>query len=646
MRDDLLAAALAFVADGLPVFPCEPRGKRPLVEGGFKAATLVTEQIRAWWSTWRLANIGIPTGAVSGFVALDIDPGGDDSLAELTHQYAPLPETRVVKTGRGRQLWFESPGVPIGCKAGFRRGLDFRGDGGYVIAPPSLHANGKRYTFLNKSKPVKIPDWLIKIIQQGKSAPNPTPPANGSSGKIREGSRNATLASIAGTMRKRGLGETAIRAALLEHNSRECDPPLPEAEVATIAASFAKYPPGAASPPSGTQPKGFSLVRLGELLAQPEVPVDWLWQGRLAAGTVAAVVSKPKVGKSTFARNLCLAVSRGEEFLGLSTKGGLCIYLALEERAEDVTADFRAMGAKGDEQIFVHADAIPSAGIFALLGLVQERKPVLVVIDPLFRMIHVKDEKAYAEGYKALGPLIDIARATGTLLLVTHHSGKALKADAIDSPLGTTAIGGAVNSLIVLKRTEAYRTIQTVQRLGEWMPETVLQFDSESRRLSVGGTRFEAERQECEEAIVEFLKAAGEGKTEPEIDERVDGKTTLKRKALRAGFEKGRVTREGSGKKGDPYKYSFPCSNHIVGTRERESEKAAQARTDTGETLVPKSAQETLLVPEEKTGPKTAISGEAEAVRNVAEGSTFAPPSEGESAVAPKPVEVDRRWRF
>ncbi len=322
---------------------------------------------------------------------------------------------------------------------------------------------------------------------------------------------------------------------------------------------------------------GFRLVRLGELLSRPDKPVDWVWQGRLAAGTVSAVVSKPKVGKSTFARNLCLAVSRGEEFLGLHTKGGPCIYLALEERVEDVTADFRAMGATGEEPISIHADTTPEGGVLALIALVRKHKPVLVVIDPLFRMIHVKDEKAYAEGYKALGPLIDIARVTETLLLVTHHSGKALKADAIDSPLGTTAIGGAVNSLLVLKRTEAYRTIQTVQRLGEWMPETVLQFDSESRRLSVGGTRFEAERQECEEAIVEFLKAAGEGKTEPEIDEQVDGKTILKRKALRVLVANGRVTREGSGKKGDPYKYSFPCSNHIVGTREQESEKGPPA---------------------------------------------------------------------
>ena len=129
------------------------------------------------------------------------------------------------------------------------------------------------------------------------------------------------------------------------------------------------------------------------------------------------------------------------------------------------------------------------------------------------------------------------------------------------------------------------------------------------------------------------MKAAGEGKTEPEIDEQVDGKTILKRKALRAAFEKGRVTREGSGKKGDPYKYSFPCSDHIVGTREQESEKAVQTRMDTGEILVPKNAQETILVPGENRGSKTAVPREAEAVEAVDEQATPAPRARAKDGV-------------
>ena len=112
----------------------------------------------------------------------------------------------------------------------------------------------------------------------------------------------------------------------------------------------------ALSPASG----GFSLMLLADLLARPDRPVEYVVENLLVSGTVSCVAAKPKVGKSTFARNLCLAVSRGEDFLGRKTNQGECIYLALEEREEDVKNDFRAMGADGSELIFVHAAAAPA----------------------------------------------------------------------------------------------------------------------------------------------------------------------------------------------------------------------------------------------------------------------------------------------
>jgi protein-S-isoprenylcysteine O-methyltransferase Ste14 len=104
--------------------------------------------------------------------------------------------------------------------------------------------------------------------------------------------------------------------------------------------------PDIAAPTGDKKPEGgFRLVGIGELLSRPEVPPDFLVDGLLVRGTVSVVVAKPKVGKSTFARGLALAVARGEPFLGRITRQGACIYLALEERHEEITADFRAMGA-------------------------------------------------------------------------------------------------------------------------------------------------------------------------------------------------------------------------------------------------------------------------------------------------------------
>ena len=267
-------------------------------------------------------------------------------------------------------------------------------------------------------------------------------------------------------------------------------------------------------------------------------------------------------------------MARGTPFLGKATRQGACIYLALEERHEEITADFRAMGATGTEPIRIHADAAPGAAIAALTELVRTDRPALVVIDPLFRLAHVRDEKTYAEVYGAFGPLIDVARETGTHILVTHHSRKSPIADAIDSPLGSTAISGAAATIIALNKRDADRTIQTVTRIGTAMPETNLSFDSDTRTLSIGNTRDETSRLEVEQSMTELLEAGGEW-TEPEIDEQVGGANAAKRKALRSLVEKQIVTRNGTGRRNDPFKYSFACTDSVCCTSVQETDSQA-----------------------------------------------------------------------
>lgn len=344
---------------------------------------------------------------------------------------------------------------------------------------------------------------------------------------------------------------------------------------------------------------GFVLTRLGDLLSKPDTPVDCVLQNTLLAGGVSGVFAKPKVGKRTFCRNLCLAVARGVDFLGLKTKQGDCVYLALEEREDDVRNDFRSMGADGSEAIYVHAASAPVDGIDALCDLVRQRRPVLVVIDPLFRLARIRDEKAYAEIYAALGPLIDVAREVGTHVLLSHHAGKGLKSDAVDSPLGSTAIGGVVSTLVILKRNESMRTIQTVQRVGGDLPETVLRFDPETHRLGLGGTRFEADRQECEAAILDFLRDSRELQTQAQIREGVQGKTATIRAALTELVRSRRVSRSGDGTKGKPFLYAFENSgsSYMPGTREPESPKVGQAVENKGWMPVPENSQESILVP-------------------------------------------------
>jgi putative DNA primase/helicase len=266
----LLRAALHYAALGWPVVPlhspddgegcscgrsdCRSVGKHPRTPHGLKDATTDTSTITAWWTTWPTANIGVLTGSESGLLVLDVDPrhDGDKSLADLEREHGSVGSTVVSRTGGGGlHLLFAFPtdGVSIRNRAAIRPGLDVRGDGGYIVAPPSRHASGQCYSWQPAHEPEAVPlapapEWLLDIIigEDKPTTPSPATPV-GLTGQILEGARNDTLVSLGGSMRRKGMSGGAIAAALAEENRVRCDPPLPGKEVESIAASVSRYTP-------------------------------------------------------------------------------------------------------------------------------------------------------------------------------------------------------------------------------------------------------------------------------------------------------------------------------------------------------------------------------------------------------------------
>jgi RecA-family ATPase len=139
----ILTAALQYAGSGLPVFPCKPFDKAPLVSSGFYAATQDPDQIKAWWRQWPDAMIGMPTGAASGIDVLDLDL--DDEKGK--NGYALIPDWKdrspiIVRTPRGgAHLWFKSDGTMRNTTDDIAHGVDTRGAGGYVILPPSQNGS-------------------------------------------------------------------------------------------------------------------------------------------------------------------------------------------------------------------------------------------------------------------------------------------------------------------------------------------------------------------------------------------------------------------------------------------------------------------------------------------------------------------------
>jgi hypothetical protein len=148
--DALASAAAWYAAQGIPVFPLRPGEKIPLAGSrGFKDATTDPATVRTWWTRVPQANIGLPTGGQ--FDVIDVDgPAGYQSMADLREQ-GKLPEIigKAYTPRGGRHLYVPPSGD--GNAANFLPGLDYRGAGGYVLAPPSVGPNGKRY------------DWIIPL---------------------------------------------------------------------------------------------------------------------------------------------------------------------------------------------------------------------------------------------------------------------------------------------------------------------------------------------------------------------------------------------------------------------------------------------------------------------------------------------------
>ena len=174
-RDDseeLLQTALAYAECGWGVFPVYEPGtspsrcscgagldqtgqsqcsaaKHPRTRNGHRDASTDPKVIRVWWTRWPNANIGIATGTLSGLVVIDIDPrhGGGESWRDLVAELglSDLDTPQVITGGGGMHYYFQYPSGHVPSRANIRPGVDVRAAGGYVIAPPSLHASGGRY---------------------------------------------------------------------------------------------------------------------------------------------------------------------------------------------------------------------------------------------------------------------------------------------------------------------------------------------------------------------------------------------------------------------------------------------------------------------------------------------------------------------
>jgi hypothetical protein len=306
------------------------------------------------------------------------------------------------------------------------------------------------------------------------------------------------------------------------------------------------------------------IMTLDELYDAPVPPQEFLIDQLLPACGVIMEIAKPKVGKSTLLRQMIASVLTGEPFLGFTTVKSAVFYFAIEEWDFQVAQHFRDIGLKRGTSLQIQT-GLPGPNWLTELRTILTNNPAikLVVIDPLFLAINVKDANDYAPMMKALAEIAVLAREFVISIVCVHHSKKNMSADAGDNSLGSTALRGiAEGTWQIIKAADGTRTFQTEMRNGKDVPPTLLIFDEESRTSRLGGAEADLERRKAamirEEVAGQMLDYVGNspGKTRTEILDNIPYKSSLKSAIFTQLEREGLLVASGAGVKGDPFLYT------------------------------------------------------------------------------------------
>lgn len=321
-----------------------------------------------------------------------------------------------------------------------------------------------------------------------------------------------------------------------------------------------------------SQPLGFELTSLDQLLDEPESGTDWLVEDRIPTGSVILLAGKPKAGKSTLARALAFAVAQGERWLGWDVRQGLVWYLALEDKREELRRHFFRMGARRGIPLQMFIGQAPADLLAQMVERAKNETPVLIVVDTLQRLLGFKDLNDYAEVTTKFSPLLALSRETGAALVCVHHAKK--NGEGQDSILGSTALAGSVDNMLILARGEEHRTLETVQRIGTDLEATVVELDPDTGHVSLSCKKREADELDCAKRIIALLQTTTEPVTERWIREQVEARPQDQARALRRLWRQGAIARDGKGQRGNPYVWSIVGHRDYTEAREGGSDVA------------------------------------------------------------------------
>ncbi len=291
-----------------------------------------------------------------------------------------------------------------------------------------------------------------------------------------EGGRNGALFKAATDAREKGYSQDEFLELVEEAQARlsiwsdqEFDGEVPKCIESAFKEAYAEKKP---------YTNTFNIMSIKQLYEADE-QLNWLVQGFLTTGGISVLAGPPKAGKSTIVRQLCKSIVRGDKFLTRDCKQGPVLYLALEEQKALLREQYQKLELSEHDDFHMHVGPVGGVSLLSdFEAVVLDLKPVLVVIDTMMLFTKAED-KNYAANNEAIEKIRNVARSTGTHILMIHHSNKNPEAEGANAILGSVAIQGAVDCIILFKETGNPQTryLDSKQRGGKPFNKLLLTFN-------------------------------------------------------------------------------------------------------------------------------------------------------------------------
>ena len=466
--NELKQSAIEYAQMGLAVFPLIPKDKRPLTANGFKDATTDVEKVEYWWNIHPDANIGIATGRPSGgivVVDMDIDDDEDkDGYLSFTkwvnENYLILPETWLSITGRGGYHMIFKSSFPVKSRIGWLDAVDVRSDGGYIVAPPSIHPNGRRYEWEDAPEDLPIADSSdtdvefllnsINVVDKPVGEPLKVPDV------IPKGHRDEMMFKLACKYQSMGMSDEEMEAALNVANQTRCQPPLSDKEIKQKIKQAQKYQKGESVTIEDNTDvvvkktyKGKGNRKIEEEITEHDLDMptlaefekrskEWLISGYIPKGCVTLLCSDGGIGKTTIWCDTLAAFTTGRSTLFDKAienpfRTGTCrnvMYFSKEDPTEEILK-WKFEKAGGDQErvrcFGIDDNRINKIwyGSLLLEQLIAKYKPDICVFDTLQAFLPDGVDMAKRKDMRdALNPLNQLGAQYGTAFLMIMHTNK------------------------------------------------------------------------------------------------------------------------------------------------------------------------------------------------------------------------------